>query len=62
MDRCNQKGALLQDGRVTRQEIVDLITSLGGDPECPHAQVRHFKEAFTLRKLLESAEGFKEKK
>jgi hypothetical protein len=28
-----------QDGRVTRQEIVDLINGLGGDPDCPHAQV-----------------------
>lgn len=27
-----------KDGRVTRQEIVDLINSLGGDPDCPHAQ------------------------
>lgn len=28
-----------KDGRVTRSEIVDLIVSLDGDPECPHLQV-----------------------
>ena len=28
-----------QDGRVTREEIVDLIESLEGDSNCPHVQV-----------------------
>ena len=28
------------DGRVTREEIVDLIESLEGDSHCPHVQVR----------------------
>ena len=27
------------DGRVTRNEIVDLIESLDGDSACPHVQV-----------------------
>ena len=27
------------DGRVTRDEIVDLIESLDGDSACPHVQV-----------------------
>ena len=29
-----------KDGRVTREEIVDLIESLEGDSHCPHVQVR----------------------
>ena len=29
-----------KDGRVTREEIVDLIESLEGDSNCPHVQVR----------------------
>ena len=29
-----------KDGRVTREEIVDLIESLEGDSSCPHVQVR----------------------
>ena len=28
-----------KDGRVTRDEIVDLIESLDGDSSCPHVQV-----------------------
>ena len=28
-----------KDGRVTRDEIIDLIESLDGDSTCPHVQV-----------------------
>ena len=28
-----------KDGRVTRDEIVDLIETLDGDASCPHVQV-----------------------
>ena len=28
-----------KDGRVTRDEIVDLIEALDGDASCPHVQV-----------------------
>ena len=28
-----------KDGKVTRGEIEDLISSLGGDPKCPHVHV-----------------------
>ena len=31
-----------QDGKVTRDEIVDLIESLDGDSSCPHVQVLSF--------------------
>lgn len=30
------------DGRITRDEITDLIHSMGGDAKCPHVQVRKF--------------------
>ena len=29
-----------KDGKITSGEIKDLITSLGGDTQCPHVQVR----------------------
>ena len=35
------------DGRVTRDEIVDLIESLDGDSTCPHVQV-----VFSLKSYL----------
>ena len=34
------------DGKVTKEEIVDLIKSLEGDPKCQHVQV-----SFVLRQL-----------
>ena len=29
-----------KDGKITSGEIKELITSLGGDTQCPHVQVR----------------------
>ena len=40
-----------QDGRVTRDEIVDLIESLDGDSSCPHVQVLSFAIYEDMRML-----------
>ena len=33
-----------KDGKITSEEIKELITSLGGDAQCPHVQVSAFED------------------
>ena len=40
------------DGKVTKEEIVDLIKSLEGDPNCQHLQVRNLRISRTVAVVM----------